>query len=81
MLGVPITAPTVLLGDNRSVVLNTTVPSSMLKKKYHAIAYHKVRESIAAGIPRFHHIPSAKNLANILTNTLGPTIFTVYCSP
>ena len=32
MLGVPIDGPTLLLGDNMSVVLNTTVPSSVLKK-------------------------------------------------
>jgi hypothetical protein len=59
MLGVPITSPPVLLGDNRAVVLNTTVPSSMLKKKHHAIAYHKVRESIATRIVRFIHTPTA----------------------
>jgi hypothetical protein len=75
MLGVPVTGPTVLLGDNRAVVLNTTVPSSMLKKKHHAIAYHKVRDSIAAGILHFHHIPTAENLADILTKPLGPTLF------
>jgi hypothetical protein len=75
MLGVPITAPTVMLGDNRSVLLNTTVPSSMLKKKHNAIAYHRVRESIAAGIIRFFHIPSTENLADILTKPLNNHLF------
>jgi hypothetical protein len=64
-----------MLGDNRAVVLNTTVPSSMSKKKHHAIAYHKIRESIAAGILRFLHIPTSENLANILTKPLGPTVY------
>ena len=47
MLGVNIKGPATMLGDNMSVVLNTTVPSSSLKKKCNAIAYHRVREAIA----------------------------------
>jgi hypothetical protein len=37
-----------MLADNMSVVLNTTVPSVVLKKKCDAIAYHRVRDDIAA---------------------------------
>ena len=48
MLGVSIDGSILLLGDNKSVVLNTTIPSSALKKKHNAIAYHRVREAIAA---------------------------------
>jgi len=40
MLGVPINEPAMMLGNNMSIVLNTTLPSSMLKKKNNAIAYH-----------------------------------------
>jgi hypothetical protein len=47
----------------------------MLKKKHNAIAYHRVRESIAAGIIRFFHIPSTKNLADILTKPLNTHLF------
>jgi hypothetical protein len=32
--------PTLMLGNNMSVVINTSVPSSVLKKKYNAVAYH-----------------------------------------
>jgi hypothetical protein len=50
-----------ILGDNTSEVLNTTVPSSVLeKKKHNAIASHRVREAIAASIMRFVHIKSEK---------------------
>jgi hypothetical protein len=38
-LGVALDGPALMLGDNMSVVLNTTVPSSVLKKKHNAIAY------------------------------------------
>jgi hypothetical protein len=52
-LGVPLDGPALMLGDNLSVVLNTAVPSSVLKKKHNAIAYHRVREVIAVRIMRF----------------------------
>jgi hypothetical protein len=42
MVGIPINGPALLLGNNNSVVLNTSVPSSVLKKKHHACAYHRV---------------------------------------
>jgi hypothetical protein len=52
-LGVDLDGPTLMLGVNMSVVLNTLVPSSVLKKKYKTIAYHRVREAIAAKVIRF----------------------------
>ena len=70
MIGVPMDGPALLLGDNMSVVLNTTVPSSVLKKKHCAIGYHRVRESIAAGILQFAHIKSTDNIADIMTKPL-----------
>jgi hypothetical protein len=45
-----------MLGDNMSVVFNTTVPSSVLKKKNNLIEYHFVRESTAAMIMRFSNV-------------------------
>jgi hypothetical protein len=50
---VALDGPALMLGDNISVVLNTTIPSSVLKKKHNAIAYHRVREGIAARIMKF----------------------------
>jgi hypothetical protein len=87
MLGVPIAGPTLMRGDNIAVVLNTTVPSSQLKKKHNAIAYHRVREAIAANIIQFVHIPSIANYADCLTKPLnGPqyeqTVHpTLFCKP
>jgi hypothetical protein len=52
-LGVSLDGPALMIGDNISVVLNTTVPSSVLKKKHNAIAYHCVREAIVARIMMF----------------------------
>ena len=75
MMGVPIDGPAMLLGDNMSVVLNTTLPSSVLKKKHNAISYHRVRECIAAKILKFVHISSENNLADIMTKPLGGPAF------
>jgi len=75
MLGVPINEPALLLGDNQSVVLNTTVPASVLKKKHNAVCYHRIREACAASIIRFCHIPSHDNIADICTKSLGKATF------
>jgi hypothetical protein len=39
-LGVDLEGPVLMLGDNMSVVLNTSIPSSVLKKKHNAIAIY-----------------------------------------
>jgi len=40
MLGVPVEGASALLGDNQSVITSCSLPSSNLKKKHNAIAYH-----------------------------------------
>jgi hypothetical protein len=70
-LEVALNGPVLMLGDNMSVVLNTTVPSSLLKKKNNVIAYHRVREAIAARIMRFAYIESEENVSDILTKPLS----------
>ena len=47
MMGIPCGEPTYVSGDNQSVLANTTVPESTLKKKSQSIAYHFVREGCA----------------------------------
>ena len=75
ILGVEIDGPTQMFGDNNSVILNTTIPSSQLKKKHNAIAYHRVREAIAGGIIQFYHIPSVSNFSDNLIKPLSTTVF------
>ena len=72
MIGVEVNEPSILLVDNQSVVTNATLPSSCLKKKHNAIAYHKVREAVAAEIIRIAYIKSWENWADILTKPLSP---------
>jgi hypothetical protein len=72
-LGADSEGPALMLGDNMSVVLNTSVPSntsSVLKKKHNAIAYHCVQEAIAAKVLRFKYLRSEENASDILTKPL-----------
>lgn len=69
MMGVPLDGPTVMRVDNMSVVHNTTEPSSTLKKKSNSIAYHYVRENVAAGVILIIYVRSGDNLADMLTKT------------
>jgi len=55
------------MADNMSVVTNSSVPESMLKKKSNSIAYHYVREKAAAGIILVRHERTDSNIADILT--------------
>ena len=75
MLGSRLEPSSLMIGDNMSVVLNTTIPSSALKKKHQACNYHKIRESIAAGFIEYAHIKSEDNLADLLTKPLPRILF------
>lgn len=62
--------PANLLCDNQSVVLNTMRVESTLQRKHNAIAYHYVREQVAAGMIRVGKVASEANLADPLTKVL-----------
>ena len=75
MLGVKVEETSVMVGDNMAVVINTTLPSSSLKKKHQACNYHRIREAIAAGIFKFGYIDTSLNLADVCTKPLGSESF------
>jgi hypothetical protein len=70
-LGVSVTGPTYLFGDNRSVVDSATIPHSSLNKRHVALSFHRVREAIAANVIRFMWIDSKDNPADILSKHWG----------
>ena len=47
MMDIPCKDPMFICGDNQSVLANTTIPDSMVKKKFQRIAYHFVQEGAA----------------------------------
>ena len=66
-LGVPIDGPHYMFGDNETVVNTASMPHGKLHKRHNALAFHRTREAIAAGIIRFYHIPGSTNPADILS--------------
>jgi hypothetical protein len=70
MLGVPLSGPAYMFGDNLAVVSSSTIPEHTLKKRHNALAYHRVREAVAAGIINYLHIEGKNNPADVLTKFL-----------
>ena len=70
-MGVPVMEKSYMFGDNESVVKNSTVPHSQLKKRHVALSYHRVREAIASGVIVFTHIAGEMNPADILSKHWG----------
>ena len=75
-LGAPIGAKSFLFGDNRSVVTSMTLPHSTLMKRHNILAFHRVREAIAAKLMAFYWIQSAYNLSDMLSKHWDhPTVY------
>ena len=70
MMGIKISGPTYVYGDNMSVIHNTQRPESTLKKKSNSICYHAIRESVAMGESLTGHISSKENPSDIATKII-----------
>ena len=64
-LGVSIKSKSYMFGDNRSVVTSATLPHSTLRKTHNILAFHRVKEAVAAKIIDFHWIQSEYNLSDM----------------
>ncbi len=87
MMGVPLTGPSFIYGDNKFQVTNSSMPESTLKKKSHSICYHVIRESVAMGKSRVTHFGTGENLSDPLTECtfsakrrqlLGDVLYDIY---
>jgi len=73
MMGIPLDGYAHVKVDNMSVVKNTSVPESQLKKKSNSVAYHYVRQMVAADVGRISYEPTKSNIADMLTKIhVGP---------
>jgi hypothetical protein len=70
MMGVALSGPTYVYGENMSVVHNIWRPESVLKKKSDSICYHAVLESAVRGVSIIGHVPSVDNPADICTKVV-----------
>ena len=74
-MGVKVSQPAVIYGDNLSAIKNTIEPGSPLKKKYLALSYHFCREHFSAGIVDIRKIDSKFNFADPFTKGLQSNEF------
>ena len=70
MMGIPVDEPAFVFGDNKSVLANTTVPGSTLKKKMNSLSFHFVREGCARDEWRTSYVNTLQNCADLLTKCL-----------
>ena len=68
---VKVIGPTIMFGDNKSVVDSSTIPHYRLHKRHTALSFHRIREAIAEGILELYHIEGSKNPADILSKHWG----------
>jgi hypothetical protein len=66
IMGVTLSGPTFLYGDNMYVVHKTQQPESVFKKS-NSMCYHVVRKSAAMGESIVGHVPSVDNPDDICT--------------
>ena len=69
-MDIPVEGPTCIYGDNQSVLANTTIPDSTLKKKSQSITDHFVHEGVARNEWRTSYVNTHENEADLLTKQL-----------
>jgi len=67
MMGVPIDGYCHTFVDNNSVISNSSMPESTLKKKSNSVAYNYCRSKCAADVFQCQWIPSDENPSDMLT--------------
>ena len=66
-LGVPIVGPSILFGDNKTVVDSSSLPQSKLHKRHLMLSYHYVREALATGEYVYSFVNGKINPSDILS--------------
>ena len=70
MMGIQISSPSFIYGDNMSLVYNTSRPEQVLRKKSNSICYHAAYESVAICESLVKHVPCKENVADLVTKVL-----------
>ena len=70
MMVIPCEGPAFIQGDNQSILVNTTIPKSIINKKNQSIAYHFVREGATRDEWRTTYVNNHNNAADLLTKLM-----------
>ena len=80
-MGAPIDGPSLIYGDNKSAITNSSRPELVLEKQCNSTCYHASRKPVAMDESRFAHISTRDNWADILTKvTSGPKRRDLVCN-
>ena len=71
MMRIYIDGPAYILGDNKSVLINSSVPTSVLRKTSNSIAFHFVCEGSTTHEWRVAYLNTQDNVADLLTKTMS----------
>ena len=71
MMGIHVNGPAFIHGDNQSVLWNTTVPESTLKRKSSSVAYHFVREGVSKDMWRTAYVRTTENVADVFKKVIS----------
>jgi hypothetical protein len=74
-LGIKVTKPCYMYGDNLGVIQNATTPEGVLKKKHVVLSFHFVREAVAIGVIAPRKLGSPDNFADVMTKRLDKNCF------
>ena len=74
-LGVKVKSLTLLLGNNKGIIHNSTLPNSILKKKHVAISYYKTRKCATAGILYPLKTKGNRNFLDIIAKVTTEKVF------
>ncbi len=69
-MGIPVTNPVYVYGDNKSVLCNTTAPDSQLKKKSNSVGYHHCCEGVALDEWQTCYLKTDENTSDMMTKPL-----------
>ena len=70
-MGMPGEGPACIFGDNQSVLCNTVIPNSTLKKKSQSAACHLVREGATRDESRTDRSSTNESKSDVLTTPLS----------
>ena len=73
MMGIPMSGPTYIYGDNKYQVTKLFRPELTLKKKCNSIFCNAICELVVMGETLLTHIRTGENLADFLTKTTSGT--------
>ena len=71
MFGIPVDGPSYVYGDNQSMLANTKMPKSTLKKKSQIIYFNFLCKVSAADERRTTYINTLLNVADLMTKPLS----------